>query len=105
MTILLRYLSLTLWCVFLSAICSSLLAQQQKPHVINYARAQYGAASKNWAVGQDEKGVMYFANDAGLLESDGMDWHLYACPGNPLVRALAVRSHDVVYTGGDAELG
>ena len=105
MTVLQRNLLLTLLCVFLSAVFSTILAQQQKPHVINYTRAQYGAASKNWAVGQDEKGVMYFANDAGLLESDGMDWHLYACPGNPLVRALAVRSHDVIYTGGDAELG
>lgn len=91
--------------LFLLGWTAVLVRAQQKPHVINYTRAQYGAANKNWAVGQDEKGVMYFANDGGLLESDGMEWNLYAWPENPLVRALAVRSHDVVYTGGDDELG
>mgnify|MGYP003483971514 FL=1 len=29
----------------------------QKPYVINFARDKYHAANKNWAIGQDEKGI------------------------------------------------
>ena len=32
----------------------------QKPYVINFARDKYHAANKNWAIGQDEKGITYF---------------------------------------------
>lgn len=101
-----KYLSPSRFPFLLLVLCATIFVRaQQKPHVINYKRAQYGAANKNWGVAQDEKGVMYFANDAGLLESDGMGWHLYTRPENALVRALAVRSHQVIYTGGDDELG
>ena len=76
-----------------------------RPYVTNYARDKYQAANKNWAVGQDERGVMYIGNDGGLLESDGMEWNLYPMPGVPIVRALAVESHNIIYAGGTDELG
>ena len=78
---------------------------QSKPYVINFARDKYHAANKNWSIGQDEKGIMYFGNDIGLLESDGMEWELYPMPNSPIVRALAVESHYTIYTGGAEELG
>ena len=90
-------------CSFLLIACYSLA--NQKPYVINLARDKYQAASKNWAIGQDEKGVMYFGNDIGLLESDGMEWKLYPMPNSPIVRAVAVESHHVIYTGGSDEFG
>lgn len=92
-----------LFCLSLLAACYSLA--NQKPYVINYARDKYHAASKNWSIGQDEKGVMYFGNDIGLLESDGMGWKLYSIPNSPIVRALAVESHHTIYTGGSDEFG
>lgn len=49
----------------------------QKPYVINFARDKYHAANKNWAIGQDEKGITYFGNDIGLLEFDGIEWKNY----------------------------
>lgn len=96
-----RYLFLL--CLSLVAACYSLA--NQKPYVINYTRDKYQAASKNWSIGQDEKGVMYFGNDIGLLESDGMGWKLYPMPDSPIVRALAVESHYTIYTGGSDEFG
>lgn len=77
----------------------------QKPYVVNFTRDKYRAASKNWSIGQDEKGFMYFGNDRGLLESDGMGWKLYPMPNSPIVRALSVKSHDTIYTGGLDEFG
>lgn len=94
----------------LSLLCLSLLVAiqiyaNQKPFVVNFARDKYHAANKNWSIGQDEKGIMYFGNDIGLLESDGMEWQLYSMPNSLLVRALAVESHQTVYTGSSEELG
>lgn len=94
-----------LFLLSLSLLVACYSLANQKPYVINFARDKYHAASKNWSVGQDEKGVMYFGNDIGLLESDGMDWKLYPMPGSPIVRALAVESHTTIYTGGSDEFG
>lgn len=94
---------LSLLCLFLLATSYSFA--NQKPYVINFARDKYHAASKNWSIGQDEKGVMYFGNDIGLLESDGMGWKLYPIPNSLIVRALAVESHYTIYTGGSDEFG
>ena len=87
----------------LTQVCHAF--ENHRPYVINYTRDKYQAANKNWVVGQDERGVMYIGNDAGLLESDGMEWNLYPMPGVPIVRALAVESHNTIYTGGTDELG
>mgnify|MGYP001023262324 CR=1 FL=1 len=81
------------------------LLANQKPYIINFARDKYHAANKNWSIAEDEKGVMYFGNDIGLLESDGMEWQLYTTPYSTLIRAVAVESHQTIYTGGSGELG
>ena len=97
---------LFLWfvlCVAWALACQAFSGS--RPYVTNYARDKYQAANKNWAVGQDERGVMYIGNDGGLLESDGMEWNLYPMPGVPIVRALAVESHNTIYVGGTDELG
>ncbi len=76
-----------------------------RPYVSIFTRDRYHAANKNWAIGQDERGIMYFGNDLGLLESDGMGWKLHPMPNMPITRSLAVESHNTIYTGGDGELG
>lgn len=81
------------------------LKSHPKPLIVNVERNTYKAANKNWAIGQDEKGVMYFGNDIGLLESDGMEWQLHRLPGARIVRAVAVQSHNSIFTGGFEELG
>lgn len=72
-------------------VCATILANQ-KPYVTNLSRDKYHAANKNWSIGQDEKGIMYFGNSIGLLASDGMEWKLFQTPDASLVRAIAVES-------------
>ena len=76
-----------------------------RPYVVNYARDKYRAANKNWAVEQDERGVMYVGTMPDCWCRDGMEWDLYPMPGVPIVRALAVESHNTIYVGGTDELG
>ena len=46
------------------------------PFIHNFTPDEFGGGLQNWAVTQDERGVMYFANQAGLLEFDGVNWKL-----------------------------
>ena len=85
-------------------VCATILANQ-KPYVTNLSRDKYHAANKNWSIGQDEKGIMYFGNSIGLLASDGMEWKLFQTPDASLVRAIAVESHHTIYSGGSEDLG
>lgn len=90
--------------VFLLFILSGVL-HANKPHVINLYREYYYADNKNWAIGQDEKGTLYFGNDCGLLQFDGIEWVLSKLPNASILRSLAVDSHNTIYTGGYEEFG
>lgn len=37
------------------------------PIVRSYSVSDYNAGIQNWAIAQDERGVMYFGNNSGLL--------------------------------------
>jgi serine phosphatase RsbU (regulator of sigma subunit) len=78
---------------------------QGKPFVRNYPPRLYKAAIQNWAIGQDKRGVMYFANDQGVLEYDGKAWHLIRTRNNSPVRSLAVDKAGTVFVGGSGEIG
>lgn len=93
------------YCSFLIIFLSLTVWSQQRPHITNINRDIYKAANKNWSVAQDERGIMYFGNDIGLLESDGMDWQLHRIPNSPIIRAVAASSYNTIFTGGFEELG
>lgn len=76
-----------------------------KPHILNIHRETYRADNKNWSIGQDERGVMYFGNDIGLLEFDGIEWTLHSVPNSVTARSVAVLSHQTVFTGSYEEFG
>ncbi|MDU1890671.1 MAG: triple tyrosine motif-containing protein [Dysgonomonas sp.] len=76
-----------------------------KPHIINLNRDKYQADNKNWSIGQDKRGFMYFGNDIGLLEFDGIKWNLNRLPNSLTVRSVAVLSHETIFTGSYEEFG
>src|SRR4051812_33772747 len=63
-----------------------------------YGAEQYGATPQNWAIAQDNRGIMYFGNTDGVLEFDGFTWRFIKANGG--VRALAVSRAGTVYVGG-----
>lgn len=68
---------------FLSLVFSSLLQASPipfSPIVRSYSVSDYNVGIQNWAIAQDERGVMYFGNNSGLLEFDGSAWRLYELP-------------------------
>ncbi len=84
---------------------TTISAFSNKPHIINLYREKYQADNKNWAIGQDERGTMYFGNDIGLLEFDGIEWNLNRIPNSLVVRSVSVLSHKTIFTGSYEEFG
>src|SRR5437763_14769468 len=44
------------------------------PEISNSSKLVYGAGAQNWDIKQGADGVMYFANNEGLLSFDGSYW-------------------------------
>ena len=95
--------------IFLISI--SLFSQAQKlnengaPFIRNYTPKEYGQELQNWATVQDNRGVMYFANNNGVLEFDGKNWKLITISNNSFVLSLAVDDNGTVYVGATGEFG
>ncbi len=87
-------------------LCSTLQAQMywQQP-VINYSRQEYGGANQSWKVVQAPNGWIYFANNMGLLEYDGVYWNIYPMPHNTKLRSLHVAHDGRIYVGGQRVFG
>jgi DNA-binding CsgD family transcriptional regulator len=82
-----------------------MLKAADKTFLKNFTKQEYHAASQNWSIAQDAKGVMFFANNIGLLEFDGITWTLYPSPDGNIIRTVAVDKNNLIFTAGYRELG
>ncbi len=71
----------------------------------NYTKKEYGASAQNWDIVQNSKNVMYFANNKGLLQFDGLLWNLVEMPNKSAVRSLFCMDDDVMIVGAYLEFG
>ncbi|HSN62095.1 MAG TPA: hypothetical protein VLR49_14245, partial [Ferruginibacter sp.] len=72
---------------------------------INYSKQAYSGGLQNWDIKQDKNGVIYIANNEGLLSFDGSNWHLYSLPNKTIVRSIDIGMDNRIYVGGQDELG
>ncbi len=75
------------------------------PHIINYPKKAYNAATQNWCIAQDRKGFMFFGNNDGVLEFDGKRWRLYDLPDQFMYRAIFVATGGTIYIGLSNDFG
>lgn len=71
----------------------------------HFAPEEYGAFMQNWAIVQDGRGLIYVANNYGILEYDGKSWRLIPTRTNTIVRALARDDAGTVYVGMQGDFG
>lgn len=74
------------------------------PIVKNYLPAEHGGTPQNWAIVQDRRGIMYFANTGGLLEYDGSSWRIIKVE-NEVARTVAIDSSGTIFVGGVDQFG
>ena len=100
-----------LLCLF---ICSCLLGQGNDtipymgpgaPLIQYFSSLSYQAAPQNAMITQTPNGVVYVANQDGVLEYDGATWRLILLPNRSPVKAIAVDPEGTVFVAGQAEIG
>ncbi len=75
------------------------------PFIRNYLPRETGGGPENMAVVQDKRGIIYVANQEGILEYDGVSWRLIRIAGKSLVNSLAVDKNGTIFVGGIGEIG
>tara|TARA_B110000459_G_C16618315_1_gene500120 strand:- start:820 stop:3627 length:2808 start_codon:yes stop_codon:yes gene_type:complete len=80
------------------------LSAQEHPPLMAYTPDLYGAQNQNWGISQTTDQTMYFANNSGLLEYDGVNWTLYPVPDSSIVRSVKAVGDDV-YSGSYMDFG
>ncbi|HYE56474.1 MAG TPA: triple tyrosine motif-containing protein [Chitinophagaceae bacterium] len=93
---------LALLCFAWPALCQNTIGI---PTIVNYSRLEYSAGNQNWNIAQDSSGIMYFANNDGLLSFDGTSWRTYPLPNKTIVRSMAMAKDGRIYIGGQEEIG
>ncbi|MFB6274269.1 MAG: ATP-binding protein [Salinibacter sp.] len=69
----------------------------------HYAPPEYRQSSQNWDVVQDGRGLIYVANNDGVLQYDGERWRLIPTTTGTFVRSLAADS--LIYVGAKGDFG
>lgn len=90
-------------CVLMGWFIGTIHAQLLPP-IYNYAPSVYSGESQNWKICQAINQKIYFANNIGLLEFNGVVWQHYPLPNGAIVRAVNAKGN-TIYTGGFAEFG
>jgi len=75
------------------------------PFVKSFGKELYKAGIQNWAIAQDQAGIILIANNDGLLVNNGANWATYYLPNRTLARSIAVGSGNKIYVGGQNEFG
>lgn len=97
---------LTLCCIlYFSIISADAYGFPLTPRITNYSVHQYKGGNQNWSVTQDNLGRIYFGNNKGVLEYDGINWRLYPLPSNDIVRCVYYSSDNRLYVGSYEEFG
>ncbi len=75
------------------------------PAIRSFTHADHHASIEAWDIGQDKRGMLYFANNDGLLTFDGSYWKTYPLPNKVTIKSLAIDDEGRIFVGGTDEIG
>ncbi|MFY7963364.1 MAG: ligand-binding sensor domain-containing protein [Chitinophagaceae bacterium] len=75
------------------------------PSVSNFSKLIIKGGLQTWDIKQDDNGIVYFANNEGLITYNGKYWHTYPLPNKTIVRSIELTIDNKIYVGGQDELG
>lgn len=84
---------------------AALLHSQGIPLLQNFKPKDYAAGTQNWALLQDSSGLIYVANNVGILEYDGVNWRTIQTANKSVARSLALAPDERIYVGAKGEVG
>ncbi len=71
----------------------------------NYHYREYDHHPQNWGMTQAQNGLIYVANQGGVLEYDGVSWRVIGFPEYDPVRSIDIDKNGTVYIGGINKIG
>ena len=89
---------------FMALFMGLCLAAQELPPITSFYPQTYGGDDQNWSITQDDSGVIYVANNKGLLVYNGARWELYNTPNQSIMRSVHA-SGDRIYSGQFQDFG
>ncbi len=101
------YKTISLFVLFLTVPCL-FYAQSSNigiPPISNFTKKTYNAGTQNWNIAQSKEGLMYFANNGGLLEFDGVNWQCYGVSNQTNIRSLGIANDGRIYIGAQGDFG
>lgn len=97
---------LSVICLLLSNPLSKAQIQETGLYpVYNFTPKDYDAQEQNFCVLQDQRGLMYFGNNQGILEYDGVHWDLIKTTEESRVKSMAMDKNGRIYVGTENEFG
>ena len=100
-----RCLGMLLAAVLVMAAPAAIPPESGRPLIRGYGPKDYGADSQNWSLVQDQRGLLYAANNSGVLEFDGARWRLIRTRNSAPVRSLGRNRAGCVFVGAQNEIG
>lgn len=71
----------------------------------HFSPEDYQGGIHSWEFDQSDKGLLYVANNTGLLEFDGNKWAKYDIPSSTKIRTVMVDSKGRIFVGGQNQIG
>lgn len=75
------------------------------PYVLNFSPKEYNSLPQNFSIAEDPFGFIYFGNNNGVLQYDGLNFKLIKTKLESRVRSVAINNEGTIYVGGDGEIG
>ena len=74
------------------------------PPIYHFTKKEFKASPQNWDIKQDKEGIVYFANNSGLLVFDGKFWKSYQIDNQTIIRSILIKG-DKIYVGAQGAFG
>ena len=76
-----------------------------QPEIENYLSIDHGAGTQNWGITQDHNGILYFANNHGVLVFNGESWKTIRLPNMASNRSIVSDDKGNIIWGGRGDFG
>jgi signal transduction histidine kinase len=100
---LLKFSSLTIF-IFLS-VGFAFGQHEGLPFITNFSPKVYRQGPQNFAILQDQTGLLYLGNNNGVVVYDGHNWELIQVSNQSEVHSLAEDANGTIYVGAQGEFG
>lgn len=95
--------------LFVLPLCWAAVAHARQvigaPSVLHFSKQQYSGGGQTWDADMDPQGILYFANNEGLLTFNGHSWKMLPVPNHTRLRSVKTGENGRIYAGAQDDFG